>query len=61
MSSNRGTTPTSAVLRSGEKIVGPMLIPDAQPDEFIDEFNVTYRSLGLSVQRWPAPCETCEE
>lgn len=48
-SSNRISEINDAVLVRDERAVGPMRLPDNRPDDFIDHFNRTYESLGMTL------------
>ena len=53
-SSHRSTHPCEAVLHrddtSGFTIVGPMRLPTKNPSSFVEEFNRTYKSIGLAIK-----------
>lgn len=51
MSSNRGIPPANAVIQIQGRTVGPMLLPAKDPELFIEQFNQTYRSIGLRITR----------
>lgn len=48
-SSNRVSEVNDAILTRDERTVGPMRLPDSRPDDFIDHFNRTYESLGMTL------------
>jgi hypothetical protein len=48
-SSNRVSEINDAVLTRDERAVGPMRLPDNRAGDFIDHFNRTYESLGMTV------------
>ncbi len=49
MSSNRPPMPCQATVSQRHRPVGPLLLPDVAPESFVEEFNRTYRSIGLTV------------
>lgn len=49
MSSNRPPIQAPAVVHYGDRPVGPLVMPMAEPESFVAEFNRTYRSIGLTV------------
>ncbi|SMP57159.1 hypothetical protein SAMN06265222_105269 [Neorhodopirellula lusitana] len=50
MSSNRFAGPSEAVVTRDDQMVGAMLLPQRDGQSFVEEFNRTYRSIGLSVE-----------
>lgn len=48
-SSNRPPTPCDAVLIQDAHSTGPLKLPLDERERFIQEFNATYASLGMSV------------
>ncbi|MCM2371528.1 hypothetical protein [Aporhodopirellula aestuarii] len=49
MSSNRQPMPSHAIVTHSGRPVGPMMLPANNGDSFVEEFNRTYRSIGLTV------------
>ncbi|MFG0289231.1 MAG: hypothetical protein ACF8CQ_13720 [Rhodopirellula sp. JB044] len=49
MSSNRPPNPSHAIVTHSGRAVGPMMMPEQNGESFVEEFNRTYRSIGLSV------------
>ncbi len=49
MSSLRPPISSPAVVHHGERAVGPLVIAEAESESFVEEFNRTYRSIGLTV------------
>lgn len=49
MSSNRAPMSSQAVVRQAGRPIGPLLMPEANEASFVEEFNRTYRSIGLTV------------
>ncbi len=41
--------PSHAIVTHSGRPVGPMTMPDQNGESFVEEFNRTYRSIGLSV------------
>jgi len=50
MSSNRVATPCDAVVTHGDRLVGPLVMPMSNAEMFVEEFNRTYRAIGLTVR-----------
>jgi len=50
MSTPRSPLPSDAVVCHGERPVGALLLPEVDPEDFVREFNQTYRSIGLSIK-----------
>jgi len=49
MSSNRPPMPSEAVIHQGDRPIGPLVMPLTGEEAFVEEFNRTYRSIGLTV------------
>lgn len=49
MSSQRPAMPSDAVVVREDRPVGAMLLPIADSESFVEEFNRTYASIGLSL------------
>ncbi|TWT64573.1 hypothetical protein [Allorhodopirellula solitaria] len=49
MSSPRAAIDSAAVVCHGPRAVGPMVVPPTDSESFVEEFNRTYRSIGLTV------------
>ncbi len=50
MSSSPAREPLTGVLRQDNIIVGAICLPDECPEEFIEQFNHCYGSLGLRIE-----------
>ena len=53
-SSNRVSEINDAVLVKDQRALGPLRLPEIRPDDFIDHFNRTYQSLGITLSPIPA-------
>lgn len=49
MSSNRPAMSSDAVVMRQDKPAGVLLLPMIEPQSFVEEFNRTYASIGLSL------------
>lgn len=49
-SSNRAAVPCDAVVTDAGQPTGPVRLPDQDPDLFIEQFNRTYHTLGISIE-----------
>ncbi len=49
MSSHRPPIASPAVVHQGPHPVGPLVMPETGSESFVEEFNRTYRSIGLTV------------
>lgn len=47
MSSPRAALPSDAVVVRADRPVGAILLPEVEPESFVEEFNRTYASIGL--------------
>lgn len=51
MSSPRAASPSDAVIVRTDRPVGAVLLPEVEPDSFVEEFNRTYASIGLILSK----------
>ena len=49
MSSHRPPIASPAVVRHGQRPVGPLVMPMTETESFVEEFNRIYQSIGLTV------------
>jgi hypothetical protein len=56
MSSSPDREPLTGIIRQDKRIVGSICLPDEAPEEFIEQFNHCYGSLGLRIE---APVGIC--
>ena len=50
MSSNRAIGTCDAVLHRQDRLVGPIALPHKDVQSFVQDFNATYQSIGLSIE-----------
>lgn len=51
MSSPRAASPSDAVIACADRPVGAVLLPEVEPEAFIEEFNRIYASIGLVLSK----------
>tara|TARA_R110002049_G_scaffold285698_4_gene467146 strand:- start:336327 stop:336533 length:207 start_codon:yes stop_codon:yes gene_type:complete len=49
-SSPRAAPEFEAVLVVDRNVTGPVMLPEKDPEAFVDQFNTIYRSVGMSIQ-----------
>ena len=51
MSSPRAAATSDAVVIRADRPVGAVLLPEFEPEAFVEEFNRTYASIGLVLSK----------
>ncbi len=54
MSSPREATPCNGIVELNQRVVGPIRLPEKQPEHFLKHFNEVYLELGLRIAPNPA-------
>ena len=58
MSSSSNREPLTGVIRQDASVVGAICLPDAELQEFIEQFNHCYGSIGMRIEIPPGAAPT---